>query len=164
MNSYTFITDESIEKCIEYSSNPELLRAMIPRLSIKISNPTVVKSKLGNEKKLKSLHVDVSVNGYEFDFWGSHNDAVGFGSSQIGDWRDMKKTIKTRKEIANGLLYSVLCSVKADYYLDQYDPEDIGMNSDSIKDMAKFNEFKLHARALRSALKLTGEELESLPD
>jgi len=157
--TFKYDYEKAVELCCEYSDDPETLRKLIERLKIKVGPSTVIPSPWNDD--LKVLRMIVTVEGYTFPYHGSHNDAMAFHQVQP-DWGD-RQIAKQRKEFRNGLLYSILCCVGSDLHTLYEDPEDFGMNSDSIKDMAKWNEIKEHTRKLSSALKLTSEEMESLP-
>jgi len=160
----------AVEKACEYSEAPETLRALITRLKIEVGPHTVIPSPWNDSPRpLKALHMLVTVEGFTFPYYGSHNNAETMGASiaSLG-WtqqenRKKEKVIKARKDFKTGLLYSLLCCIRVDYSATNEDPEDMGFNRDSIKDMAKWNEIREHARKLQSALRLTREELESLP-
>lgn len=161
----------AVEKACEYSENPETLRALIARLKIEVGPHTVIPSPWNGDARrpLKALHMLITVEGFTFPYYGSHNDAETMGAnvSALGGSRKEKKTLaallKARKEFKTGLLYSLLYCIGADYSATYSDPEDMGFDRDSIKDMAKWNEIREHARKLQAALHLTPEELESLP-
>lgn len=159
----------TIAKACEYSKNPETLRKLLERLEISVGHFSVVPSKWDEKRKLKALHMVVTVNGYCFDYYGSHNDAETMGQNlnELRWNKDYKKeiaTLKKRKQdFKESLLYSILCCIGCDYSLYFSEPEEFGMDSDSIKDMAKWNEWKKHSSELRKALRLTNEELQSLP-
>jgi hypothetical protein len=160
----------AVEKCCGYSSDPETLRALIARLKIEVGPHTVIPSPWNDSPRpLKALHMLATVEGFTFPYYGSHNDAetVGADIASLG-WNPQEKLkkgeiIKARKDFRDGLLYSLLCCIGCDYSTTYSDPEDMGFDRDSIKDMAKWNEIREHARKLQAALKLTREELESLP-
>lgn len=161
----------AVSKACEYSEAPETLRALIARLKIEVGPHTVIPSPWNDDTRrpLKALHMLVTVEGFTFPHYGSHNDAETMGAniSYLG-WNPQEKQkkegiVKARKDFKTGLLYSLLCCIGADYSATYSDPEDMGFDRDSIKDMAKFNEILERARKLQSALRLTREELESLP-
>jgi hypothetical protein len=147
----------AVDLCCQYSESPETLRTLIERINIEVGSPTVVPSPWRGDRQLNALHMLVTVNGYTFPYYGSHNDAKAFtGDFTLSRMRD-------RKRFYNDLLYSLLCCIGFEYSAALGDMEDMGMNPDSIKDVAKWNEIKEHARKLRSALRLTSEEWASLP-
>ena len=136
----------AVSKACEYSSDPETLRALIERLEITVGPSTVIPSPWNEaaRRPLKALHMLVTVNGYTFPYYGSHNDAEAFeGRIGTGDHRKaLAAALKARKDFKTGLLYSLLCCVGGDYnatHEDPEDPEDLGFDRDSIKDMAKWN-------------------------
>jgi hypothetical protein len=158
----------AVNKACEYSSDPDTLRALIARLNITVGPPTVIPSPWndGTRRPLKALHMLVTVEGFTFPYYGSHNDAQAFAGESNTRYMDRKTIadrIKALKDFKNGLLYSLLCCIGADYSATYSDPEDMGFDRDSIKDMAKWNEIREHARKLQAALRLTPQELESLP-
>jgi hypothetical protein len=155
----------AVSKACEYSEAPDTLRALIARLTIEVGPHTVIPSPWNDSPRpLKALHMFITVEDYTFPYYGSHNDAEAFGGETLGHNPKATKTrIQARKDFKTGLLYSLLCCIGCDYSATYSDPEDMGFNRDSIKDMAKWNEIQEHARKLQAALKLTREELESLP-
>lgn len=161
----------AVTHACEYSQDPETLRALIARLNIEVGPYTVIPSPWNEDPRrpLKALHMLVTVEGYTFPYYGSHKDAETMGASiaQLGwnpqEKREKDSIIKARKDFKNGLLYSLLCCIGSDYSATYSDPDDLGFDRDSIKDMAKWNEIREHARKLQAALRLTPEELESLP-
>jgi len=162
--------EAAVAKCCEYSDNPEALKKLIARLSIEVGPYTVIPSPWNDSPRpLKALHMLVTVEGFTFPYYGCHNDAETMGTdlSRLGWNNDEKKRkdqiLKARKDFKNNLLYSLLCCISCDYSATCGDLEDMGFNRDSIKDMAKWNEILDHARKLQNALRLTREELESLP-
>lgn len=152
----------AIALCKQYSDNPELLEKVIQKLEISVGPSTVIPSPW--QDKYKALHMIVTVNGFVFPYHGSHNDAQLFDQKVAPFEKGFKKTIEARKNFRNGLLYSLLCWIKTDLYAINSDPEDFGFNEDSIKDIAKWNEIREHARKLSQVLKLSSEEIDALPD
>jgi len=163
--TFSYDTDAATTKACEYSEAPETLRALIARLKIEVGPNTIVPSPWNESPRpLKALHMLVTVEGYTFSYYGSHSDAQAFtGGLHTSSHTELKAKIAARKDFREGLLYSLLCCIGSDISATQCDPEDMGMNPDSIKDMAKWNEIKEHARKLHAALRLTRDEMESLP-
>lgn len=155
--NFKFNQEKAIKLCKEYSEDFETLKKLIERIDIYIRYIGIIQSPW--DKGMKAVKYEVTVCGFTFPFYGSHNDAEIL--SMTG--QDVFKNTKKRSEIRNSVLYSVLCCIGSDYALTDSEPEDLGMDSDSIKDMAKWNEIKEHSRKLNQALKLTQDELESLP-
>ena len=160
----------AVELACGYSENPETLRGLIARLEIEVGPHTVVPSPWNKDTQLKALHMLVAVNGYAFAYYGSHAEAEAMevdlfcpGLTPAEKQRRKMEKIMARKHFREGLLYSLLANIGGDYSAASGDPEDIGLDRDSIKDMAKWNEICEHARKLQAALRLTREELESLP-
>lgn len=152
----------AIALCKQYSDNPELLEKVIQKLEISVGPSTVIPSPW--QGKYKALHMLVTVNGLTFPYHGSHNDAQLFEHKLLPYGKEWRTIAKKRKDFRNGLLYSLLCCIKSDFYILYCDPEEMGFNPDSIKDMAKWNEIKEHARKLSQVLKLSSEEIDALPD
>jgi len=165
--TFEYDHEKAVALCCEYSDAPEILQALIARLKITVGPSTVIPSPWSPDHK--ALHMMVTVEGLTFPYHGSHNDAQTMGTDlrSMGWNHEEKKRIEAirtkRKDFRDGLLYSLLCCIKSDLYTLHEDPEDLGMNSDSIKDMANWNECKEHARKLQTALRLTPEERDSLP-
>jgi hypothetical protein len=105
----------------------------------------------------------VTVEGYSFPFHASHKDAELFGLSHPPFGKEARQLADGRKKFRDGLLYSILCCIACDISAAYGDPEDMGFNPDSIKDVAAWNELKDHARKLSQACRFTQEELASLP-
>ena len=169
--TFTYDYEAAVSRACEYSEDPETLRKLIARLEIEVGPHTVIPSPWNgdNRRPLKALHMLVTVNGYTFSYYGSHYDAEAMGTNitTLG-WNPQEKRkkdaiVKARKDFRNGLLYLLLSCVRCDCDILHEESEDLGFNSDSIKDMAKWNEIREHARKLQSAIKLSQEELESLP-
>jgi hypothetical protein len=167
--SFTFDHNKAVELCKKYSDKPEVLEKLIE----KWENDFVVEG--GTQvmpstfsKDLKCLSYHVTIKGFSFPFHGSHHDAMIVSGQNVDGrdtdyWKQVRKNKVEREKIRDSVMYSILCSIKSDLYILNEEPEDIGMNPDSIKDMARWNELKEHARKLSQALKLTSEEMESLP-
>lgn len=153
--------DKALELCKQYSDNPSLLEKVIEKIKITVGAMTVIPSPWRHD--YKALHMFVTVNDFTFPFHASHNDAQAMEGITWQNFKNKEKVIKARKDFKNGLLYSLLCCIKSDLSLMYSEPEDLGLDSDSISDMAGWNESKEHARKLSQALRLTSEELESLP-
>ena len=161
--TFHYDQEAALSLALKYSDAPDTLRALISRLQITVGAPSVILSPWSDSKhQLKALQMWVEINGYGFPYYGSHNDAEAHAPLAFFDGAAKRERAEKLKAFRDGLLYSLLCSVRCDYYADN-DPEEIGLNPDSIKDMAKFNEIREHTRNLRAALKLTAEELNSLP-
>lgn len=135
--------------CLKYSDAPTIFEAVLDRLRIEFTLFGVIPSTWNRD--FLSVLYRVAVNEYVFDFHSSHHHAVSLRN------RDKKKS----QEHKIGMLYSVLCSIRSDYCIS--DPEEIGMNPDSIRDMALWNEIQDHSRKLQRALRLSSDELNSLP-
>ena len=161
-NSTNLTSGPSIDKACEYSDSPELLRKLITedRFKLRATRVGVVPSTW--HEGHKALQYQVKVGDYSFPFWGSHNDALALEGVE-GPFRPLRKRVLQVKEVNQSVLYSLLCCIRSDYFLGQEEPENLGMDSDSIKDMAKWNEWKEHSKKLRNILRLTDEELEALP-
>lgn len=161
----------AVAKACEYSESPDTLRALIARLKIEVGPHTAIPSPWNEDARrpLRALHMLVTVEGFTFPYYGSHIDAETMGASVASlGWNPQEKRkkeeiAKARKDFREGLLYSLLCCIGGDYSATYSDPEEMGLDRDSIKDMAKWNEICEHARKLQAALRLTREELESLP-
>lgn len=152
--------NESINLCLEYSEDKKTLKNLINRLNIEINIDGFQKSHW--DKDLKCVAYTVTINKkLTFDFYGSHSDYEILSADYAN--RFGKKVADKIKSVRNSVLYSVLCSIRLDYSLTECEPEDLGYSSDSIKDMASWNEAIKHAKKLISHLKLSEEEFESLP-
>lgn len=159
---FKYDNESAIDLCLKYSEDPDTLLSLIDRIKVEVTGGTVIPSPWNNDgRKLESLQFYVTVCGYSFPYYGSHNDAQAWKAET--DYRKIAKQAKERKSVKNGLLYSVLTCIACDLDLVYSEPEDIGFTPDSIKDMAKWNECKEHARKLQSALKLTNKERDALP-
>lgn len=161
---YEFDKGKAFELCAEYSDNAELLKELIEDLKLTITYEGVNLRSNWNPAYM-SVCWRVNLNGFEFDFYGSHRDAeiLNVNPHEMRN-SEKEKNRKERREICNGILYSVLCSVKCDLYLLESEPEDLGFDSDSIKDMAKWNEAIKHAKGLRNALcGVSQEQIDALP-
>jgi hypothetical protein len=146
--------------CAEYSDDPEALLALINRLEIEI-NKIRIESSPWSDGMLCVKH-SVTINDFTFPYYGSHADAEAWEAART---RFSTKTRIKLNEVKNSILYSVLACVRNDYMCDNYHTsmDDFGYNPDSIKDNAKWMEIVEHARSLQAALRLTEEELNSLP-
>lgn len=159
-------TDAAIALCLKYSEDPATLTTLIERLNITATAPTVIPSPWA--EGLQALHYRVTVEGYAFSFHGSHADAQTMQlPSHNGDFARYRTRLRehrlAKQKATEGLLYSLLCCISGDLATLHSDPEELGYNPDSIKDMANWNTAKEHARKLSQALKLTHAELASLP-
>ncbi len=160
-NNFPHNKAKALDLCKEYSSDPSILESLLDRLNIKVQRLRVIPGKW--DKKLKSLLYSVTVEGFTFNYYGSHHDAELIESIQDPECRQRRCNVRKLKNMNDGVLYDILCSIGCDYSICESDPEDLGMNPDSIKDMASWNEIKEHSKQLRSALKLSDAEVESLP-
>jgi len=162
--TFEYDYEAAVALACKYSDHPETLKALIARLQIEIGPQTVIPSPWckGSVRPLNALHMLVTVSGFTFPYYGSHSDAEAFTASVFHDRQSREKALAARSKFKIGLLHSLLCSTRCEYFADE-SPEEIGLNPDSIKDMAKFNEIREHVRKLRAALRLTSKELESLP-
>ncbi len=149
----------------EYSDAPDLLESLLTgeRLKLEVNQVGIIPSPWDNGgRKLNCVMYNVTVNGFTFPFYGSHADseALTIDRSARGG---MTKMIKSRNAVRDGVLYSVLCCIRSEAECYEYEPEDLGMNSDSIRDMAKWNEGKAQGRKIRAAIALNESEFNSLP-
>ena len=143
--------------CEQSSDDPKTLHKLLDRLDISVTDTTVAPSPW--KDGLLCWRMIVTVNGHSFPYHGSHHDAQAFDPTTAhGDGMKARR-VKAR----NGLLYSILCCIGADLSVLESDPEDMGMNPDSIADTAKWNEWNAHARKLSKALRLSDAERNSLP-
>jgi hypothetical protein len=155
----------AVALCKKYSSDPGTLDALLARLNISVGPHTVIPSPWNGSpaRPLLALHMVITMEGYGFPFHASHNDAELFNLSQSPFGKEARRIAAERKKFRDGLLYSILCCVACDISAAYGDPEDMGFNHDSIKDMAAWNELKDHARKLSQACRFTPAELASLP-
>lgn len=170
---FLFNADAAIAQCEEYSERPETLRGMIEseRLKVHASIVGVIPSPWNDgDLRLKALQYTITLNGYTFPFYGSHNDATIYArgwrdihTNRISAQKNYAITKREKLKLRDGWLYSVLACIGSDLYCAECDPEDIGLDSDSIKDMAKWNEIKEHSHKLRQALRLSSHEMGALP-
>jgi len=167
--SFTFDKTKAIELCKEYSDNPEVLEKLIEKwgddFSVAGGNQVIPST---FSKDLKCLSYHVIINGFSFPFHGSHHDAMIVSDQNLDKWnndfwKQVRKNKAEKKKVRDSVMYSILCSIKSDLYILNEEPEDIGMNPDSIKDMAQWNEMREFAKKLSRALNLTSEEIDSLP-
>jgi hypothetical protein len=159
--NFKFDEAKAVELCLEYSDAPETLKSVLEKIELEVNRVGVRTSPWG-DRKLNCLEYRVILNGFEFPFYGSHNDAEAFSDDIL--WNKRRSTVlRRRRKVNNGVMYSVISCVQSEIGCLHLEPEDIGMDSDSIKDVAKWSEMKEHARALSQALRLSSEELESLP-
>jgi len=160
--TFNYDYEAAKELCFEYSDDKKTLGKLIKRLNICVGPPTVIPSPWNED--LKALHMIVTIGKLSFAYHGSHVDAMT-QTPAVDRWdrSDIRKRKKASKAFKDGLLYSILCSIRSDYYILYEDMEDLGYNPDSIKDVANWNKAKEHAQKLRSELNLTEEELQSLP-
>lgn len=165
--NFSYDYEKALSLCCQYSENPDKLKSLLAcgRLKIEANRGPVMPSPFNDSgRKLNALFYQVTVNGYGFPFYGSHNDAGAFSQhTPFTGFKDAKKIAEKRRTVNDGFLYSILCCIKSDLTCFEYDPEDLGYDPDSIRDMAKWNEGKEHSRKLRAALGLTAEEVEALP-
>jgi hypothetical protein len=162
--NFDYNYDTALALCLQYSDEPETLKALLTsgKINITVARGPVIPSPWNDtRRKLNCVLYHVTVNGYGFPFYGSHADAETLTSR--GNHQDSKELSKKRRKINDAFLYSILCCMKLDSQLYGYEPEDFGYSSDSIKDMAKWNEAKAHAHKLCAALGLTNDEVNSLP-
>lgn len=167
--NFKYNADKAVGLCLEYSDDKETLRKLIDRLSISINLVQILERSPWNEG-YKAVLYSVEIEGLRFDYYGSHADAEALQREYSwSDARNGKKTLTRRQiqakkqDVRNGMLYSVLCSIRCDYWLIDEEPEDLGYNRDSIKDMANWNKAIEHCKQLRHYLKLSEKELNSLP-
>jgi hypothetical protein len=148
------------EICAEYSEDPDTLFDLVSRLDIEINKDRIESSPWNRE--LLCVKHSVTINGFTFPFYGSHADAEAWEAART---RFSTKNRTKLNDVKNHVPYSVLACLRTDYTCDNYHTsmEDLGYNPDSIKDNAKWAEIVEHARSLQSALRLTEEELNSLP-
>lgn len=166
--NFKFDEQKAIDLCKEYSNSPDLLEKLIEKLD---KNLTILRQNIttspwqnNSNKKMLCVPYSVTVFDYSFTFYGSHHDAEILQTNNMDwDWKLRHTVKKERTKINDSVLYSVLCCICSDISVLHCDPEDLGWNSDSIKDMAKWNEAREHARKLQQALKLTNDELYCLP-
>lgn len=154
-------TKESIAMATSYSDDAPTLAALIDRLNITATEPTVIPSPWN--PGLQALLYVVTVEEFTFNYYGSHSDAQTMATPPYRNpkaWTAHRQAAKKRNE---DLLYSILTCFSCDLSVVHSDPEDLGFDPDSIKDMAKWNEAKKHALKLSAALKLSQAELASLP-
>ena len=162
--NFDYNYDTALSLCLQYSDEPETLKALLTsgKINVTVTRGPVIPSPWNDtRRKLNCVLYHVTVNGYGFPFYGSHADAETLTSR--GNHRDSKELSKKRRKMNDAFLYSILCCMKLDSQLYGYEPEDFGYSSDSIKDMAKWNEGKAHAHKLCAALGLTNDEVNSLP-
>jgi hypothetical protein len=163
--TFEYDYEAAVALACKYSDHPETLKALIARLQIEIGPQTVIPSPWCKDsaRPLNALHMLVTINAFTFPYYGSHSAAEAFTAASVfHDRQSREKALAARSKFKIGLLHFLLCSIRCDYRADE-SPEEIGLNPDSIKDMANFNEIREHVRKLRAALRLTSKELESLP-
>lgn len=161
-------TEKQIAKALEYSDAPEVLEGLLKtRLDIKWVRVGAIPSPWAGDEKLKALLYTVTLNGYSFPFYGSHVDAETVRDAAPGhgsyEFKSLRKRAKAMNDLRDGVLYSLLCCIRSDYTLGFDDMEDLGMDPDSINDVAKWKEWKIHSEQLRKVLPLSDSELNSLP-
>ena len=150
--TFHYDLEAAIAQCCGYSDSPETLKSLIARLDISVGAHTVIPSPWNRGiKEMKALHMMVTTNGYSFAYHGSHVDAEAMGSSPVVLGAQLRERKRARDAFRNNLLYSILCCVKSDLCVLDESPEDLGYNSDSIVDMAKWNEIKAHAKKTPSS-------------
>lgn len=166
--NFKYDHQKAINLCKEYSENPDLLEKLIEKWgkNLTIIRRNVTRSPWQNNlnKKMLCVPYDVTLFDYSFTFYGSHRDAEVLKPNRT-DWNWKLRHIAKREcaKINYSVLYSILSCISSDISVLHCEPEDLGWNSDSIKDMAKWNEAKEHARKLQQVLKLTNDELNCLP-
>jgi hypothetical protein len=155
---YTNIKNiQSIEKCIDYSDNPEELKKLIDKLSIQAIYKTIKTTKLANftyENLVLIISVKDKINNkkYKFDFSCCNIDTVSF-------------MLDDTESFTDNLLYNILTNIKNNYYCpDNFDEfcEEFGFNNDSIADFQTFKKWLEDSKKLQKMF--TQEEIEYLPD
>jgi hypothetical protein len=181
------INNEAIKNCLEYSEKPEELKALLSDLSI--NSEYLGLSKRDKEDSYKRMILSITIKrksrAISFEFWASINSSVKFFLDQY-DFKEIASVLcpykkkypeiedairkhrfklsKTRKEIFNGILYSVLSCSRSDYYCPISFKEfcdEFGYNNDSITDK------NIWEKCLEQSSKLhkifTEDEIDCLP-
>jgi hypothetical protein len=101
-----------------------------------------------NERDKKLTHLtyqiklSVGVKAYSFNFYDSISE-----SYHDKKYQGQNIQAETRPFMnIEDLIYSILACIAAEYPLQ--DPEDLGYNSDSIRDMAQYAKYVLHSKSL----------------
>lgn len=135
---FTTVKNEiSINKCLEYSENPDQLKTLLNEIDVLVKF-TGIKKYFDDDKEERLTGVFKIVRGsksIEFDFGFSVNDTeinkLWHVPAQLA-----KQLQKDKQEFFDGLLYSCLSSVSSEYNCSiDFDDfcSDFGYNNDSIK-------------------------------
>lgn len=151
-----------------YSDDPVVLRLLLADITVTATRIDVVPSpweSQGRRYDALAYAVTVQRSGRVFDYthFASHVDAQLYKDNAIQRHGGLSKLCKALQAHIIGLPYDILCCIAADYSITDCEPEDMGMSSDSIRDMAKWGEMRAHSKKLQQCLRLTREELASLP-
>jgi len=148
----TVKTEISINKCLEYSENPDQLKTLLNEIDVLVKF-TGIKKYFDDDKEERLTGVFKIVRGsksIEFDFGFSVNDTEIFTVKPITYTSNTKyhnklwhvpaqlakQLQKDKQEFFDGLLYSCLSSVSSEYNCSiDFDDfcSDFGYNNDSIK-------------------------------
>jgi hypothetical protein len=160
------ISEQSINKCIEYSENKEELKKLISKL--KISYKFISLDKYFPEDKEERYVIKVYIHNHsimiDFKFGMSIYDTEILNKTNFEDMRETVKNIRLKKDIYENILYSILCCCKMDYYTPDNFKEfcaELGYNEDSIKDKAMFEKCIEQSKKLH--LIFNDENIEYLP-
>ena len=145
------INENSINKCLEYSEEPEELKKLLSSLDVSIKFDGIKKHFPDDkEERLTGIFkLKRGGNDIEFNFGFSITDTETFGTPKNGEWyrgkfydrfwqkKSLRSEIdKDKKKFMNDLLYSCLACCSMDYYVpidfDEFCGE-FGHDTDSIK-------------------------------
>jgi len=191
LNILDLKNEKSIALCIEYSDNKEQLQNVIDTLQISCS--FVSFNKVEKDLLSTTINVKIVRNSREinFEYHLSHNDTIILQHDNSKEIYSINcrginnplrafivkpnnpyyKPLQSQKikngliqEMINHLLYSILCSIKNDYYIPDYFEDfcqEFGYNEDSIKDNKLFNACRKQKQKL---IKIFNEDdMECLP-
>lgn len=176
--------------CFEYSDEPDQLKELLNRIQfvVRISEPK--RSEWGENLLSLPMVVQLSRGGkqIEFNYFGSHNDAMNFMSvsrykeitdSPYSKGHFMKHFGKDifdssfklsnrqklgKREFIKNLKYSILCSIRCDFFIDpsfQAWCDELGYDSDSIKVRQTFENCFAHSQKLMNIFKF--DDMDCLP-
>lgn len=157
---------QSITLCLEYSENPEALKKWIEETEIKIENVRFGPMPFDDDRCVSRCIVAVNLEGETFDFGMSIHDTDILQTQATFGNGELYKLHGARKKVYQGLLYSILCSVRSESTIPNNFRDfcdELGYDFDSRKALRLFERCDEHARMLRDDCGINEEIVEFLP-
>lgn len=161
--------NEALELALEYSEDPDKLKKIIKGLQISIKFNGVTKHfESDAEERLVGnfeIYKEEGQKFIDFDFGFSLSDTYAH-FPQLDPKFNNRKINRNKEAIKfnNGLLYSVLCSIRSDFYISDTFADfclDFGYNEDSRSAHSVFERCLDHKRLLQTIF--TEDEVECFP-